>query len=62
MWVTFMGSDFVEEGRRSARWLADNYNKLKNADKSADVINVVELQGTVGSAPAIDRKTVSKKS
>ncbi len=57
LWVTFMGSDFVEEGRRSARWLADNYDKVKRADKSSDVINVVELQGTVGSAPAIDRKT-----
>jgi len=56
LWVTFMGSDFVEEGRRSARWLADNYDKVKRADKSSTVINVVELQGTVGSAPAIDRK------
>lgn len=57
LWVTFMGSDFVEEGRRSAHWLADNYDKLKNPGKSADMVNVVELQGTVGSAPAIDRKT-----
>ena len=57
LWVTFMGSDFVEEGRRSAVWLAENYDRLKRADKSADVVNVVELQGTVGSAPAIDRKT-----
>ena len=57
LWVTFMGSDFVEEGRRSARWLAENYDKLKNAGKSSKVVNVVELQGTVGSAPAIDRKT-----
>jgi simple sugar transport system substrate-binding protein len=57
LWVTFMGSDFVEEGRRSAKWLAESYDGLKRADKSADVVNVVELQGTVGSAPAIDRKT-----
>ncbi len=56
LWVTFMGSDFVEEGRRAANWLVDNYDKVKRADKSSDVINVVELQGTVGSAPAIDRK------
>lgn len=56
LWVTFMGSDFVEEGRRAANWLADNYDKVKRPDKSSDVINVVELQGTVGSAPAIDRK------
>lgn len=56
LWVTFMGSDFVEEGRRAANWLAENYDKVKRPDKSSDVINVVELQGTVGSAPAIDRK------
>lgn len=57
LWVTFMGSDFVEEGRRAAKWLQGNYGRLKRADKSADTINIVELQGTVGSAPAIDRKT-----
>jgi ABC-type sugar transport system substrate-binding protein len=56
LWVTFMGSDFVEEGRRAARWLVENYGKLKRSDKSMDVVNIVELQGTVGSAPAIDRK------
>jgi simple sugar transport system substrate-binding protein len=56
LWVTFMGSDFVEEGRRAGKWLMENYDRLKNADKKGDVVNVVELQGTVGSAPAIDRK------
>lgn len=56
LWVTFMGSDFVEEGRRAARWLQDNYAKAKPADKGMDTVNIVELQGTVGSAPAIDRK------
>lgn len=47
LWVTFMGSDFVEEGRRAGKWLAE---KMKGK------ANIVELQGTVGSAPAIDRK------
>lgn len=56
LWVTFMGSDFVEEGRRAARWLVENYDKVKKEGKSSDTINIVELQGTVGSAPAIDRK------
>lgn len=56
LWVTFMGSDFVEEGRRAGRWLLDNYDRVKRPDKNSDVIKVVELQGTVGSAPAIDRK------
>lgn len=56
LWVTFMGSDFVEEGRRSANWLIENYAKVKQPEKSLTQINIVELQGTVGSAPAIDRK------
>ena len=47
LWTTFMGSDFVEEGRKAARWLIENgYTNVK----------IAELQGTVGSAPAIDRK------
>lgn len=50
LYVTFMGSDFIEEGRKAGRWLVD---KMK--DQKGDV-NIVELQGTVGSAPAIDRK------
>ena len=50
LYVTFMGSDFVEEGRKAGRWLV---KKMK--DSKGDV-NIVELQGTVGSAPAIDRK------
>jgi ABC-type sugar transport system substrate-binding protein len=50
-YVSFMGSDFVEEGRRAGKWLVDTMKK------DSDPVNIVELQGTVGSAPAIDRKT-----
>jgi galactofuranose transport system substrate-binding protein len=50
LWVSFMGSDFVEEGRKAGRWLVE---KMKG---SSAPVNIVELQGTVGSAPAIDRK------
>ncbi|URI07037.1 ABC transporter substrate-binding protein [Aquincola tertiaricarbonis] len=50
LYVTFIGSDFTEEGRKAGRWLVD---KMKG---NAGPINIVELQGTVGSAPAIDRK------
>ncbi|QKS47557.1 ABC transporter substrate-binding protein (plasmid) [Paenibacillus cellulosilyticus] len=50
LYVTFIGSDFVEEGKKAGQWLSDQYK-----DASADV-NIVELQGTTGSAPAIDRK------
>ena len=49
LWVSFMGSDFLEEGRKAGRWLLENY-------KATGDVNIVELQGTVGSAPAIDRK------
>jgi galactofuranose transport system substrate-binding protein len=47
LYVTFIGSDFVEEGRRAANWLA------KATDGKAVI---AELVGTPGSAPAIDRK------
>lgn len=50
LWVSFMGSDFVEEGRKSGKWLIEKMKDNKGP------INIVELQGTVGSAPAIDRK------
>jgi len=47
LFVTFIGSDFIEEGRRAGEWLA------KKMDGNA---TIAELQGTPGSAPAIDRK------
>lgn len=46
-YVTFMGSDFIEQGRRAAEWL------IANSD-GTEVI--VELEGTTGSSPANDRK------
>ena len=51
LYATFIGSDFVEEGRRAARWLVERAKKTPERS-----FNIVELQGTVGSAPAIDRK------
>lgn len=48
LWVTFMGSDFLEEGRRAARWLVDR-------SPGTGTVSIVELQGTSGSAPTIDR-------
>jgi galactofuranose transport system substrate-binding protein len=49
LYVTMIGSDFLEEGRRGGRWLEEHYKNDKGP------INIVELQGTVGSAPANDR-------
>lgn len=53
LYVTFMGSDFVEEGRRAGNWLVEYMNK---EGRGKQTINIVELQGTTGSAPANDRK------
>ncbi len=49
LYATLIGSDFVEEGRRAGRWLLDDSKQVTGP------VRIVELQGTVGSAPAIDR-------
>jgi galactofuranose transport system substrate-binding protein len=49
LYATFIGSDFVEEGRRAARWV------IQDTAGRSGPIRIVELQGTVGSAPANDR-------
>lgn len=54
MYVTFMGSNFIDEGEKAGQWLLDYLEANGRIDEE---INVVELQGTVGSAPANDRKT-----
>ena len=46
-YVTFIGSDFIEEGKRAAEWL------IKATGGKAKII---ELEGTTGSSPANDRK------
>jgi len=48
LYVTFIGSDVVEEGRRAARWFVEN---------TKGDVRVFELRGTPGSSPAIDRST-----
>jgi galactofuranose transport system substrate-binding protein len=49
LYKTFLGSDFVTEGKKAGEWLVQN-------SKGQSKVNVVELQGTTGAAPAIDRK------
>jgi galactofuranose transport system substrate-binding protein len=46
-YLTFIGSDFIKEGQRVAEWLAKNANGKKK---------IIELEGTIGSSPANDRK------
>ena len=47
-YVTFVGSDFIDEGQRVAEWLIKN-----NGGKT----KIIELEGTTGSSPANDRKS-----
>ena len=47
LYVTFIGADFVKEGRDAAEWLAK---------KTGGKAQIAELQGSPGAAPAIDRK------
>ncbi len=46
-YITFIGSDFVDQGRRAAEWLV----KATNGKGT-----IVELEGTTGSSPANNRK------
>ncbi|MDH2412856.1 ABC transporter substrate-binding protein [Nocardioides sp. CER19] len=53
LYKTFLGSDFVVEGKKAGQWVVDN---AKDADTNGDgKIDVVQLEGTTGAAPAIDR-------
>ena len=53
LYETFLGSDFVVEGERAGDWLVEN---AADSDVNGDgTINVVQLEGTTGAAPAIDR-------
>ena len=45
-YVAFIGSDFIEEGRRAAEWLTKAMNGKAN---------IIQLEGTTGSSPANDR-------
>ena len=46
-YVTFIGSDFIEEGKRVAEWLVAN---------AGGKSKILQLEGTTGSSPANDRK------
>lgn len=49
LYVTFIGSDFFDEGVKAAKYMLD---KMRH---HAGRINIAELQGTTGSTPSIDR-------
>ncbi|MFI7587125.1 ABC transporter substrate-binding protein [Spongisporangium articulatum] len=47
LYATFLGSDFIKEGEKAGEWLVK--------DAGSKPTNVVEISGTTGSAPALDR-------
>ncbi|WP_437584095.1 ABC transporter substrate-binding protein [Paramicrobacterium sp. CJ85] len=49
LYESFLGSDFVEEGKKAGDWLVEEY---KDSD---DDVKIIQLEGTTGAAPAIDR-------
>lgn len=50
-YVSFLGADFVDEGRRAGQWVVDEYAN------QTEPVNIVILEGTTGADPAIDRNT-----
>lgn len=53
LYLTAVGSNLVHEGEVAGQWLADTVGGKE--------CRIVELQGTTGSSPAIDRKTGFEK-
>lgn len=49
LYVSFLGSDFIEEGKKAGQWVVDEY-----AD-ATEPVEIIQLEGTTGAAPAIDR-------
>jgi ABC-type sugar transport system substrate-binding protein len=49
LYVSLLGSDFLREGTLVGQWL------VKQSEGGSRPVNIVELQGTAGSAPAKDR-------
>jgi len=47
LYATFVGSDFVEEGRNAAKWFIEN---------TTGDLKVFELQGSAGASCAVERK------
>jgi simple sugar transport system substrate-binding protein len=50
LYKTFLGSDFIKEGNKAGEWVVEEYKDHPGT------VNIAELQGTTGSAPAVDRK------
>ena len=53
LYTAWVGSDFVEEGKKAGRWLASH---LKETGRQDEQINIVVLLGTEGATSVIGRK------
>ncbi len=51
VYKTFLGADFVDEGRRAGEWVVGQYASTPGP------VNIVQLEGTTGADPAIDRNS-----
>ncbi|MGK2869636.1 MAG: ABC transporter substrate-binding protein [Mycobacterium sp.] len=51
VYKTFLGADFVDEGRRAGDWVVQQYASAPGP------VNIVQLEGTTGADPAIDRNS-----
>jgi hypothetical protein len=49
--VTFLGADFVQEGKWAGEWAVKQYASAPGP------VNIVQLEGTTGSDPALERTT-----
>ncbi|AWB85581.1 ABC transporter substrate-binding protein [Mycetocola zhujimingii] len=49
LYVSFLGSDFIEEGKKAGEWLVEEYSA------STEPVTIIQLEGTTGAAPALDR-------
>ncbi len=48
--TTYIGADFLEEGRRAMRWIRDNI------PSGGKVLNILELKGNQGASPTLERR------
>ena len=51
VYKTFLGADFVQEGQRAGDWVVKQYAAAPGP------VNIVQLEGTTGSDPALERSS-----
>lgn len=48
--MTYIGADFLEEGRRAMNWIKGNVIPV-----DSDTVRIMEIKGTQGSSPSVER-------